>query len=219
MRDLSFTQEFFLCALKPSGSTVLVNPTESTVCLLAGALLELVTSSSVELDDKSRVFVKQTKKPKEEYLAFLYEFIQSQKPMKVEKVAEKFIFDLKKPKELFQLVGRSLVEDGYATEKTGKGLLKNKISFIPNEYEMTKVIEKLRAEFLEQGKISDEVIILGALLCKSHLIKNYFSKYEVQKLKERLQEISQSKPGILVQKLVDDIDTWIVIISASGSGA
>ena len=78
---------------------------------------------------------------------------------------------------------------------------------------MTKVIEKLRAEFLEQGEISDEVIVLGALLNKSGLIKKYFSKYEVQKLNERLKEIKQSEAGVLVKQLVDYIDTLIVIIS------
>ena len=147
------------------------------------------------------------------YLASVYEFIQNNKPMKVETIAEKYVFDFKKPGELFWLVGSSLVKDGHVSEDNGKGLFKNKVSFIPNENEVTKVIEKLRAEFLEQGEISDEVIVLGALLNKSGLIKKYFSKYEVQKLNERLKEIKQSEAGVLVKQLVDYIDTLIVIIS------
>jgi hypothetical protein len=138
--------------------------------------------------------------------------------MKVETIAEKYAFDFKKPEEMFRLVGRSLVIAGYATEEGGKGLFKNKVSFIPNEKEVTKVIEKLRAEFLEQGEVSDEVVVLGTLLSKSGLIKNYFARYEVQKLNERLKEIKQSEAGIIVKRLVDYIDTWIVIICASGSG-
>lgn len=99
--------------------------------------------------------------------------------MKIETVAEKFAFDFKKPDELFRFVGQSLVKDDYLAEQSGKGLFKNKVSFIPNDNEVTKVIEKLRAEFLEQGDISDEVVVLGALLNRSGLIKKYFSKYEV----------------------------------------
>jgi len=218
MKDLSFTQEFFLCALKPKGSTTLTNSIESSTCLFAGALLELLIGGYIEFDDKNRVLVKQSLSAGKEYLSFIYEFISNNKPMKVETVAEKFVFDFKKPDELFQLVGRSLMKDGYIEEESGKGLFKNKVSFIPNESEVTKVIEKLRAELLEQGEISDEVVVLGALLNKSGLIKKYFSKYEVQKLDERLKEIKKSEVGVLVKKLVDYIDTWIVIISTSGSG-
>ncbi len=218
MQDLSFTQEFFLCALKPKGSTTLTNSIESSTCLFAGALLELLIGGYIEFDDKNRVLVKQSLSAGKEYLSFIYEFISNNKPMKVETVAEKFVFDFKKPDELFQLVGRSLVKDGYIEEESGKGLFKNKVGFIPNESEVTKVIEKLRAELLEQGEISDEVVVLGVLLNKSGLIKKYFSKYEVQKLDERLKEIKKSEAGVLVKKLVDYIDTWIVIISTSGSG-
>ncbi|MEL7659164.1 MAG: GPP34 family phosphoprotein, partial [Bacillota bacterium] len=155
--------------------------------------------------------------PEKEYLSCIYELVKSDKPMTVETIAEKYAFDSKNPDELFLLVGNSIVDDGYAVKESGKGLFKNKVNFIPNEAEVTKVIEKLRAEFLEQGKISDEVVVLGALLNKSGLIKKYFSKYEVQKLNERLKEVRQSEAGILINKLIEYIDTWIVLISVIGS--
>lgn len=218
MKDLSFTQEFFLCALKTKGSTTLTNSIENATCLLAGTLLELLMGGYIEIDTKNKVQIKQALLPEKEYLSSIYEFIQNNKPMKVETIAEKYAFDFKMPDQLFQLVARSLVKDGVAEEESCRGLLKNKSCFIPKETEVTKVIEKLRAEFLEQGEISDEVVVLGALLNKSGLIKKYFSKYEVQRLSERLKEIKYSEAGILIKKLVDYIDTWFVIISTSGSG-
>ncbi len=218
MKDLSFTQEFFLCALKPENSTTLTNSTQSSICLLAGALLELLMGGYIEIDDKKKkVLIKEAISPDKEYLSSIYESLKNNKPMTVEKIAEKYAFDFKNPDELFLLVGNSLVEDGYVVKESGKGLFKNKASFVPNETEVTKVIEKLRAELLEQGKISDEVVILGALLNKSGLIKRYFSKYEVQKLNERLKEVRQSEAGILINKLIEYIDTWIVLISVIGS--
>lgn len=218
MKDLSFTQEFFLCALKQKGSTTLMNSMESSTCLLAGMLLELLLDGDIEIDEKKKVLIKQPLSSEKPYLASLYGFIQTNKPMKVETIAEKLAFDFKKPDELFQLVGNSLAKDGYVTQESQKGLFKSKSRFIPNENEVTKVIEKLRAEFLEEGQISDEVLVLGALLNKSGLIKRYFSQHEVQKLKERLKEVKQSEAGVLVKKMVDDIDTWMVIISTSGAG-
>ncbi|MGN6713440.1 GPP34 family phosphoprotein [Anaerocolumna jejuensis] len=217
MKNLSFTQEFFLCALKPQGSTTLTHSTESSTCLLAGGLLELLMDGYISIDDK-KVFVNKELSSDKMYLTPIYELIKKNKPMKTEAIAEKFAFDFKRPDELFQSVGHSLIEDGHVAEESNQGLFKNKVRFLPNESEVTKVVEKLRAEFLEEGNVSDEVIVLGALLNKSGLIKKYFSKYEIQKLNDRLKEINQSEAGALIKKLVDYIDTWIVILSTSGGG-
>ncbi len=218
MKNLTFTQEFFLCALKPRGSTTLTGSLESSTCLLAGTLLELLMEDYIEIDDRKNVLINLALSPEKAYTAFIYEFIRNNKPMKMESIAEKYAFDFKKPDELFRLVGRSLVKAGCAEAENKKGLFKDKVSFISNKNEVANVIEKLRAEFLEQGKISDEVVVLGALLNKSSLIKRYFAKHEVQKLNARLKEVKQSEAGILVKKLVDYIDSWIVIISTSTSG-
>lgn len=221
MKNLSFTQEFFLCALKPQGSTTLTHSTESSTCLLAGGLLELLMDGYISIDDK-KMFVNKDLSSDKMYLTPIYELIKTNKPMKIEAIAEKYAFDFKRPNELFQSVGYSIVEDGYVVEESNQGLFKNKVRFLPNESEVTKVVEKLRAEFLEEGNASDEAIVLGALLNKSGLIKKYFSKYEMQKLNDRIKEIKQSEAGALIKQLVDYIDTWITIIivitSASGGG-
>ncbi len=221
MKNLSFTQEFFLCALKPQGSTTLTHSTESSTCLLAGGLLELLMDGYISIDDK-KMFVNKDLSSDKMYLTPIYELIKTNKPMKNEAIAEKYAFDFKRPNELFQSVGYSIVEDGYVVEESNQGLFKNKVRFLPNESEVTKVVEKLRAEFLEEGNASDEAIVLGALLNKSGLIKKYFSKYEMQKLNDRIKEIKQSEAGALIKQLVDYIDTWITIIivitSASGGG-
>ncbi|WMJ89836.1 GOLPH3/VPS74 family protein [Anaerocolumna sp. MB42-C2] len=221
MKNLSFTQEFFLCALKPQGSTTLTNSTESSTCLLAGGLLELQMDGYISFDDK-KVFVNKELSSDKMYLKPIYELIKNNKPMKIEAIAEKYAFDFKRPDELFQSVGHSIVKDGCVVEESKQGLFKNKVRFLPNESEVTKVVEKLRAEFLEEGNVSDEAIVLGVLLNKSGLIKKYFSKYEMQKLNDRLKEIKQSEAGALIKQMVDYIDTWIAIIitiiSTSGSG-
>lgn len=218
MRNLSFTQEFFLCALKPQGSATLTNSTERSTSLLIGGLLELLMDGYISIDDNKKVFINKELSSDKIYLAPIYELIKTNKPMKIKTIAEKYAFGFKRSDELFQSVGNSIVEDGYVVKENNQGLFKSKIHFLPNESEVTKIVEKLRAELLEQGKISDEVIVLAALLNKSGLIKNYFSKYEVQKLDERLKEIQQSEAGVLIKQMVDYIDMWTVMIITAGSG-
>ena len=213
MKNLSFTQEFFLCALKPHGSTTLTNSTESSTCLLAGGILELLMDGYISIDDKKKMFINKDLSTDKMYLTPIYELIKNNKPMKIETIAEKYAFDFTLPNEFFKSVGYSIVADGYVVKEANQGLFKNKVRFFPNEKEVTKVVEKLRAELLEEGNVSDEAIVLGALLNKSGLIKKYFSKYEMQKLNDRLKEIKQSEAGVLIKQMVDYIDTWIIILS------
>ncbi len=215
MKNLSFTQEFFLCALKPQGSTTLTNSTESSTCLLAGGILELLMDGYISIDDKKKMFINKDLSTDKMYLTPIYELIKNNKPMKIETIAEKYAFDFTLPNEFFKSVGYSIVADGYVVEEANRGLFKNKVRFLPNEKEVTKVVEKLRAELLEEGNVSDEAIVLGALLNKSGLIKKYFSKYEMQKLNDRLKEIKQSEAGVLIKQMVDYIDTLIAIIITS----
>ncbi len=213
MKNLSFTQEFFICALKPQGSTTLTNSTESSTCLLAGGILELLMDGYIALDDKKKMFISKDLSSDKMYLTPIYELIKTDKPMKIQTIAEKYAFDFTLANEFFKSVGYSIVADGCVVEQGNQGLFKNKVRFKPNENEVTKVVEKLRAELLEEGNVSDEAIVLGALLNKSGLIKKYFSKYEMQKLNDRLKEIKQSEAGVLIKQMVDYIDTWIIILS------
>jgi hypothetical protein len=218
MKNLSFTQEFFICALKPQGNTTLTNSVERFTCLVAGGLMELLLHEYVTLENK-KVIIKKELTPEKVYLNSIYELIKNNKPMKLEYIAEKYVFAFNKlPDELFKSIGMSLVEDGYVTVESNSGLFKNKDRFIPEEKEVTKVVEKLRAEFLEEGNVTDEVIVLGALFHKSGLIKQYFSKYEIQKLGDRLSEIKNSEAGVIVKQIMDYIELWIALIPALGSG-
>ena len=191
MKKLSLMQEFFLCALKPQGSTSFKDSTENSACLVAGGLFELLLDEYVFLEDKKIIITKDLTTDKM-YLEPLYSFLKDSKPMNIEVIIEKLASDNnKKSNELFQLVGMSLTNDGFVTTVNNSGLFRNKLRFIAQEVQVTKVVEKLRAEFLEEGNLSEDVIVLAALLNKSSLIKKYFSKYEVQKLSQRLKEIKK----------------------------
>lgn len=79
---------------------------------------------------------------------------------------------------------------------------------------MTGVIEKIRAELLEDGDVSEDVIALTVLLDKSGQLKEYFSKYEQKELKEKLEVIRKSEAGTTVKELlwyIDSLDASIMI--------
>lgn len=73
----------------------------------------------------------------------------------------------------------------------------------------------IRAELLEDGQVSDEIVALVSLLEKSGQIKKYFSKYERDQLKIRLKEIQNSDANKLVKVMVDCINTLFVVVMST----
>ena len=214
MKNLSFIQEFFLCALKPEGNMSSLKSVEISTCIVAGGVLALLIDNYILIDANKKVQVVKELDAGKMYLEPLYHYIKDSKAKTVEGIAESYIFSSnKKYNKLIQVLASSL-EDGYVELHDDKGLLRTKTTVVPIQGEQLKIIEKLRAEFLEEGSVSEETLTLGVLLLKSGLIKRYFSKFEADRLKERLEELKKSDAGIFIKKIVDYIDTLITIIAA-----
>jgi hypothetical protein len=168
----------------------------------------------IQIDSNKKIQVVKELDEDKKYLEPLYHNIKDSKAKTVEGLAELYIFNSnKKYNELFRSLAVSL-EDSYVEIRDDKGVLRTKTTVVPNQGEQLKIIEKLRAEFLEEGSISEETMALGVLLNKSGIIKRYFSKFEADKLKERLEELKKSDAGIFIKRIVDYIDILITIIAA-----
>ena len=95
-----------------------------------------------------------------------------------------------------------MVKEQCATSEKG-GLFGNSTYFIVNPKEVDHVIQTIRAEILESGTMSEEMIALASLLEKSGHIKRFFSKYENKQVKERISEIRKESSNQLVKEVVD----------------
>lgn len=216
MHDLSYTQEFLLCILKPQGTIPALYSTQISTCLVAGGILELLNLNVISVDEKKKIEVNKDTELKKEYLRPLYQVICNSKKKNVKDIASQYVFGSGKLlKEYINSLSSTMIQDNLISIETG-GMFKTKIRYIPNEDGVIKVIEKIRAEFLEEGFVSNETIILGALLYKSGAIKRYFSQYESDILKNRLNEIKNSEEGYFIKEMVDYIDALIAIVASLG---
>ncbi len=132
MKNLSFTQNFFLCALKPEGNMSSLKSVEIPTCIIAGGLLELLVDNYILIDaNKKNQIVKGLDEGKK-YLEPLYYNIKDSKAKTVEGIAELYIFSSnKKYNELFQSLAVSLV-DSYIEMRDDKGVLHTKTTVVPN---------------------------------------------------------------------------------------
>jgi HEPN domain-containing protein len=210
MNDLSYTQECFLCSLNGKGSSVseLVY-TRVPACLIVGGIMELFGQGLIAYGEKNRLVIAKPWNGALPYLKPLYETIASfKKPQAATGVADFYLSDLKQRplSELISTFAASLVAAGCAEELAVKGLLKETTKYVPKPESVTRVIEKIRTEFLEDGTITDETFCLAAMLDRSEIIRDYFSKVEAGTFKARMKEVRKSDAYASVKEIVDFMD-------------
>lgn len=201
MKDLSITQEYMICTVNGKGTISSYNQ-KAVACLVVSGLLEMELAKCISINDK-KVSVCAELPEGMAYLKPLYNVINQDKPMKIAKVIE--AYTNKKLYELEDALMASLQEAG-VVEPVKAGLLGNKDSYAPQKDIVTGIIEKIRAELLEDGEISEDVIALTALMDKVGNLKDYFSKYEQKELKNKMEAIKKSEAGTLAKEMIQHIE-------------
>lgn len=216
MKNLSTTQQYFLCILKKNGKISSLEM-EKTTCLAASAVMELLMEDILTFDGK-KLSIQAPLPEKKSYLRQVYDIVAKKQPIKFENAIEYFSFNFtdKYINGLVEDLGESLAELGCVRKEKG-GFMNGKTLYIPNEGDVDHIVQNIRAELLEDGEISEDIVVLTALLNKSQDLQRYFSSYEKQALKKRLAEIKENPQNELIHKATEYIDTlflmFIVAIS------
>lgn len=215
MKRESLVIEYLLCALNDKGRLPSIS-TEKEVCFFAANLIELIQAGAVALKNKKLICMEQPSSTAA-YLEPMLKILQQSKPKKPEDFVGDLAFSLsgKPMNAMMDACLNAMEEDGLMETKMHKGLLKETEYRVCRREETDRVIEKIRAEFLETGQISNETMILGALLNKAGLLKTYFSAYEAKVFKQRLKELSEIPENRMISEMIDYVDTLIAVIAAS----
>ena len=142
-----------------------------------------------------------------QYLTPLYEKIVSEKkPQTIKDFIEKYKYSLD---AYMSAIIDSLSVIGAISEHEIKGIFTKKVKRIvqvPKPEATAAVIEILRKEFFENGKLTEDTVILAALLDKSGLLGSYFNKAEADALKTRMKEVRSSETYAAINKILTAID-------------
>ncbi len=209
MKDLTITQEYMICALNEKGKMSEMLGVEKIVCFVASGLLEMKLEGCIAME-KKKVCVISDLPEKLAHLKPLYDYINRYESVKIEKIIEEYTYTFtdKRFYELVDSVGKSLAEINMA-EEIEKGILGKRKYYIPTKDAVHYVIDMIRSELLEEGEITEDIVLLTILLAKGKIIKKYFSEYEQKEMKLRLKEILNSADGHMVQEMIDHIENMI----------
>lgn len=211
MKDLSITQEYLICAVNSKGK-ISGFGSEKLICLIASGLLELQLEKCIKID-KKRVVVIDNLPDERLYLKPLYDFVNQQKPVKLEKILEAYNYSFKdRGYELVNSIGASLKDLGLV-EVTCTGIFGNKNAYIPNVNAVHYVVDMIRAEFLEDVEVTDDIAALIVLLDKSKLLKIYFSEFEQKEIKKKLKTITNSNTDKTIKDMVDNVEYMITMMN------
>ena len=222
MKDLTLTQEYFICAVNDKGKLSSFN-VDRLVCLLASGMLELLLSGCISIDGgKKRILSGSGKSvsvtgplPEEkEFLRPLYDYLNQGKPVKMEKLLEDYHYSFsgKRMNSLIDSIGESLAEEGLA-QAADAGLFEGVRRFLPTKDAINRVVDLARSELLEDEEVTEDIAALVILLEKSGVIREYFSRYEQKEMKERLTAITQSPEGAMVKEMLDYVNSMLDTIA------
>lgn len=213
MNDLSYTQEYYLCAINEKGKPSFSKSTEIVMCLLVGCLIELQEGGYLELE-KKRYHLAEPWDHSRPYLEPVYDYIsRSKRGVKLESLAERFMGG-KYANSLLEAVGSSLVEFGCVEEIPAQGIFSSRSLYAPKPEYTRQVIDKVRAELLGTNAIDSNTVILGALLAKTKILGSFFSKEEAKEIKDKLEQIKSDDSFKAVKKALDYLDILFFVIIA-----
>lgn len=174
MKDLTITQEYMICALNEKGKMSEMLGVEKIVCFVASGLLEMKLEGCIAME-KKKVCVISDLPEKLAHLKPLYDYINRYESVKIEKIIEEYTYTFtdKRFYELVDSVGKSLAEINMA-EEIEKGILGKRKYYIPTKDAVHYVIDMIRSELLEEGEITEDIVLLTILLAKGKIIRSIF---------------------------------------------
>ena len=221
MNNINITEQYILCMLKEKKN---LYAKEVKPYIIVSMIIEMIMDENLEIIGKDKVKLKE-KEPTINYNKKLYEVIKNMKkeeiPMKNILMSICFGISLKNLKSIINLLKESMEKDELITIENKKGLLGNKEIININENKLKDIIREIKTEFLENGNFTDDLVLLTSLLNSTKFLKNIFSKYEKEEIKDKLKEIKDTDIAEKVkvaQKTINFMNSMIVSTMVTATG-
>jgi len=184
LNDLSIPQEFALLALdRDTNKLKSIFRMHIQLYTVMACFVELLIDGKIKFEYNDTITVTSMAPTGEKYLDRLLQIISDQKPKTIEKWTSYFYY---KHKEIYKLVIESLVSQGVLEIRDSEILNIIPVKkYIDITNGRNSIVEKIRAELLEAGKLEEHTIALVLFLNAKNMLKNYFSYFENKSLKQR----------------------------------
>ncbi|NQX58062.1 GOLPH3/VPS74 family protein [Paenibacillus qinlingensis] len=186
LKNLSIAQEFVLLALdRETNKLKSIFRMHVALYSVMACIVELAINGNVTFEKDDTIRITNSASTGEKYLDRILEIITAEKPKKLKAWVSYFYYF--KQREIYKMVIESLVDKGVLE------IVDTEVLFIVPVKKYTDVahtrnhiVEKIRAELLENGNVDDHTVALVLFLNNKNMLTNYFSDYEQKTLKQKL---------------------------------
>ncbi len=190
--NANVVEKYTLCLLKEREKDISVFWTGvPTVHLALTMLLDMIKDENIELAENGEIILK-SKEFKKEYSKELFEMIEKKnKSMKLYNILELCYYV--NSKDMFNMVKTSMLSKGMLNSEMKNTLFGEKQINKINEEVFENLINEVRKDILENVEVSKDNTLLLLILNESKILKNFFNKYEQEKLKLRIKELQKDE--------------------------
>lgn len=216
MKRRSIAQEYYTLMVDQNGYMPPMHREDSAAGLVAAAFMDLLLNHVITADLNKKFGKKITVEsslPEElDHIGPLYRYLS-----KKERTVDKMMADNyegPRQKELVDMIGKSLCEENLACEGKG-GVFGPKVLYIPNKEYKDELADTVKAAVTGNGALSPHDVVLLCILKASKNLNKYFSKYEGETLKARINELKEDPQNRQLNDMityVEDEDTMLAMI-------
>lgn len=208
MNRKSMVQEYYTLMIDKNGLMPAMYKAEAGAGLTAAAFVDFLVNDIVSVERKN-IIITGGLPESLEYLETLYNYLQDKKPS-MEKMVMEFYWG-RRNRELMERIGEKLCEEGAAVEKKG-GVFGPKRLFIPEKAYKEALIEELRTA-VREDELTPRDAALMYLLEEAKCLKQYFSKYESDRMKEKLKEMKNDPMNRKLAQMIDYVSSITDVVT------
>ncbi|WP_458352679.1 GOLPH3/VPS74 family protein [Peribacillus frigoritolerans] len=207
LKELTIPQEFVLLALdRETNKLKPIFRMHIGLLTVMACIVDLSLKGKVNFNDDDTVMIVDSTPTGEKSLDRLLEIMSAEKPKKIKKWVSYFYSYYFKQREIYKLVIESLVEkEILQIENTEILLIVPKKKYVDVMNTRNYIVEKIRAELLEEGRVEMNTIALVLFLYTKNMLNDYFSDFERKALKQKIKELRKEKIFETIKSIENEI--------------
>ncbi|MEI4802477.1 GPP34 family phosphoprotein [Bacillus sp. FJAT-51639] len=222
LKELTIPEEFVLLSLdRETNKLKSIFRQHIALYTVMACIVELSLKGKVKFEDDDTVTILDFTSTRDKSLDRLLEIMTSEKPKKLKKWASYFYNHMFKQREVYKLVVEGLVEkDVLEVENTEILFVVPKKKYVDVANTRNYIVEKIRAELLEEGNLEEHTIVLALFLNAKKMLNDYFSEFERKALKQKIEQLRKEEMFETIKsidKAIKNIDASIATIAASAT--
>ncbi|GEM_PF-1667891 len=190
---------------------------------VGAVLIGLLAEEAIRIEEKRKLGVARHHIEGDEAARIMLRKLGQSKKRTLKQWIQSFYSRRKDRSEVFQAVVKPLLRNGdLREEKYRIWFLFPATRYVPSAASKDRIVQRIRAELLEEGPVTRQTALLTMMLDMSKLLKAYFSDYEQRELRKRLQRLQEEqgdnwKSILQIRKAIEEL--YAVYVSVTTAAA